>query len=631
MKEFFGWAHSDSSIERQTTARHLLTGKFEAPDSASETWINDSGTLGQTLPPTGEPPLDVQKRKSEVAVVGNVRLDEPGRLSDRIGLRSPLNLSESDALDIKLVHAAYSQWGLSFVEHLQGAFAFVIWNPENCQLIAARDPFGREPLFVHDGAKDTAVASNPNILRRLPTVSEKINETRVADFLMSMHKDKRATFYDEIRRLPPGHLLVTSDSGTTTERYRTLSSSDKVSCTSDDEYAEAYRSHFFQAVRRSIRGGDHLGTCLSGGLDSSSITCATRDLLPSSRSVSTFSLTFDAVPDSDERNFVEAVHQTGEYDAHFVAGDEEGPLDTADELLRALGLPFPTSNLFLSGALYRAARTAGADVVLDGFLGDSVTGHGTTRVTELALRGQWLSAIRELRAAARQLGPSPATYWSLFRQHVSGPLVTEPLGRAWRNFSGKPLGDKAARRVIQPDLLRRLNWEKRARSYGVGQPPPVREQVAHEREVTSWSLGLTAETAVRTGRYFDVSVRFPFADEDLISFCLALPPRQKCRNGWTRVVARKALRNLLPESVACRHGKTSLAPVFARGFLDLNREKLRAVVYDQIDKARTFVRPGAVRRLFHRCVEGEASHHEIRVLWNVVLLTRWIALQSKTM
>ncbi len=505
----------------------------------------------------------------------------------------------------------------------------MIWDPRKCRLVAARDPFGQEPLFSYEGTEVVAVASGLNVLRGLPPVSDEIDERRVADFLMFMHQDKEATFYKDIRRVPPSHLLVASRSDTELRQYRTLSPSGGGGCQSDSEYEETYRERLFRAVRRSTRGSGRIGTWLSGGLDSSSITCAARGLLPEKEPISTFSLTFDTVPQSDEQEFIEAVLRAGEYDAHFVPGDKEGPLDVADEAMRVLGEPFTTPNLFMTVSLLQAAEQSGVDTALDGFLGDSVTGHGTTRLTELAVTGQWLTAARELQAVAQMLGPSLKTYQNLFRTYISGPLVAEPLRRAWKELRGKPVGDEDTRNVVQPGLLRSTNWEQRARAHGaVRTQSPVREEEAHRKEFQSGNLRLAVETAIRMGREFGVSVRFPFADEDLISFCLALPPQQKCRGGWTRRIAREALSGVLPEKIAGRHGKTSLGPVFNRALFDLNGEKLRAIVHDQLERASAFLRPDVVRRLYQRSVDGEASQDEIAILWNAVLLARWMNLRA---
>jgi asparagine synthase (glutamine-hydrolysing) len=356
-----------------------------------------------------------------------------------------------------------------------------------------------------------------------------------------------------------------------------------------------------------------------------------RDVLPDSETLPTFSLTFDAVPESDEKDFIEAVHREGDYDPHFVAADQEGPLDTSLEAMEALGEPFNTPNLFLTTTLLHGAREAGTQVALDGFLGDSVTGHGTTRITELALTGRWFTAARELRAAAKQLGPSWGTYKRLFRQFVAGPLLMSPLQRAWEDLLSLPPGDDAARRVVQPGLLQSVDWDERARTFGADRErTPVRERAAHKQEVKSGNLGLAVETAVRMGRRFGVSLRFPFTDEDLISFCLALPPRQKCRDGWTRVIAREALADVLPEKITSRYGKASLGPVFNRAFFQLNRDRLHSIIHDKLDETRAFLRPDAVRKLYRRCIEGNASQDEIEILWNAVLFTQWITSRSVT-
>lgn len=632
MNGFVGWTHTDGISASAQRMRDLLarSGKREEErkrpqaDEHVEVWADGPTALGVMEAPSVPDSPRLCSHPSGVVGIGRVRLDRPDRVAERVG-------HDASASDMKLVLAAFSKWGPACVDHLQGAFAFVIWEASTRRLVAARDLFGREPLFLHEGSQGVAVASDLNLLRRLPAVSDRLNEKRVVDFLMFMYEDRSATFYDEVSRLPPGHQLVASPKGVRTRCYRTLSPAENLSCSTDREYAEAYRQHFFRAVQRAMRGSNQVGTWLSGGLDSSAVTCVARRLHPDSEPLPTFSLTFDAVPESDEQEFIKPIHNQGRYESHFVPGDEAGPLDGADEAMRILGTPFMTPNLFMTTTLLRAARREEVDVVLDGFLGDSVTGHGTGRMRELALTGRWITLVRELRAVAQHFGPSPATYCRLLHNYVVGPLFIDPLQHTWKDLMAQPAGDEAARRLVRPNLFQRTNWDERVRASGVGRDQvPLRERDAHEQEVTSGELVLAVETAVRMGRRMGVSVRFPFADEELISFCLALPARQKCRDGKTRVVAREALGDVLPEETANRHGKASLGAVFKRALFQLNRNALRSVVEDDLEAAREFIRPDRVRALFQQCIEENPSPDEIVRLWNVVLFARWISSREAT-
>jgi len=628
VSRFLGWTRTDGAPVSERQVRRLLagpraaaveTGAAKSAADPEEVWASGPAGLGGVQAGPGLRAPELRRHPSGTVGIGNVRLDEPGRLAHQLG-------REEAASDMDLVLSAFAEWGPSFADHLQGAFAVVLWEPASRWLVATRDPFGREPLFAYEGPNGVAVASDLNALRHLPSTTDQLDERRVADFLMFMHEDRKATFYEDIRRLPPGHRLVASPTRTTVKSYRVLSPAEDLGCSSDAEWEEAYRERLSRAVGRAMRGPERVGTWLSGGLDSSSVTCLARERLPESEPLPTFSLVFDEVPESDERRFIEAVHRQGGYEPHFVAGDKSGPLETATEAMDRLGEPFMTPNLFTTTALLKAAREEDIGVALDGFLGDSVTGHGTGRLRELALSGRWLTLAKELRAAAQQLGPSLTTYKGLLHQFVVGPLIIGPARRPLGALTGQPVGDDRARSLVQPDLLRRVGWDERARAYGADRDsPPIREQAAHRQEVTSGKLVRAVETAVRMGRHHGVSVRFPFADEDLISFCLALPARQKCRGGWTRVIARKALGDVLPGEIAGRYGKASLGPVFRRALLDLNRDRLQSVVREEAGKARAFLQPEAVEELFDRCIHGNPSQNEVAVLWNAVLLVRWVA------
>src|SRR5690606_6065098 len=107
----------------------------------------------------------------------------------------------------------------------------------------------------------------------------RLNERRVGMHLLMMVEDREITFYQNIFRLPPGHTLEVDEQGIQLQRYWSLDPTRELHLASDDEYDEAFRECFVEAVRCRLRSAYPVGTMLSGGLDSSAVTCVSQTLL----------------------------------------------------------------------------------------------------------------------------------------------------------------------------------------------------------------------------------------------------------------------------------------------------------------------------------------------------------------
>ncbi|MCH7787764.1 MAG: asparagine synthetase B, partial [Chloroflexi bacterium] len=516
-------------------------------------------------------------------------------------------------------------------------FAFALWDGRNKRLFCARDHLGLKPFYYVRSGTAFAFASEIKGLFALPWVSRRLNETRIADYLMHMMEDKESTFYEGILRLPPAHTLTVTPDGVQLRRYWALDPNREVRYSSDDDYAEAYRELFTDAVRCRLRNASPVGSFLSGGLDSSSVTCVARALLSenSGNSLDTFSLIFDELPQCDERPYIEAVLEQGGMTPHYVHGDQVHPLDNMDKMLWHVDEPFFTPNLFLYWNLYGAAQAQGVRVVLDGFLGDNVVSHGSRYITELAATGHWLKLAREMYTTASVLGGRKKHLKQLFQEFVLAPLVMEPLQRSWGALTRQELPAYADSRFINREFAHRIGWMERARAYKVEAPrTPHSARQEHFEELTSGMLPGALETANKAAAAFGMTPHFPFTDRRLMEFCLAIPVTQKYHKGWTRMIARRGLSDYLPEKIRNRYGKTYLGQAFHRSLFVLGREEMDSLVFDRLSIAAPYVDVDALQQAYRQIIQNqEQGQHQGNqdsslAIWYAVILTRWLELEK---
>jgi asparagine synthase (glutamine-hydrolysing) len=391
---------------------------------------------------------------------------------------------------------------------------------------------------------------------------------------------------------------------------------------SDQEYAEAFRSIFTEAVRCRLRSAFPVGSMLSGGLDSSWIVCVARKLLADSGHppLHTFSATFETVPQCDERRFIEAVVTQGGVEPHFIAADRLGPLVDLDRILRFTDEAFFAPNLYMHWALFQAAAGAGVRVLLDGLEGDAVVSFGVKRLAELTRSGRWLEVARSASKIGHDFGGSRrAILW----RHAIKPCLPPWTRQMWLGVRNpvRPIWDPE--RIVNPTFSRQVRVGDRWRAL-LPQDEPRTEQENHLRRLNSALIPLLHEAVDTPAAFVGIEPAYPFADRRLVEFCLAAPSSQKLKGGWTRWLIRRAMEGILPPAVQWREGKSDLSPNFNRGMRELHRE----IIEEQLRQPGTlgrFVDMGTYREVCRRYLSSGTTSQAMAV-WKAVTLGKWLSL-----
>lgn len=539
----------------------------------------------------------IEPGQRETLVVGRARLD---------GVDDPLTA----------IADAWRRWGEACVDHLDGDFAFAVWDGGARKLFVARDRFGTRPLvYAHLPGRLLAVAEGLPELLALPELPRRVDEERVADFLAGLADDRASTFYRDVRRLPPAHTLVWEGATPRIRRYWTLEPTLAGAERTDAAWEADYRDRFTTAVRERLRGDGPFAASLSGGLDSSSIVSVASRELADRGGLRTFSLVYPSLPAVDETRWMDAViAHTGVQNTRILA-DELSPWRVLDDALATFGEPFFAPNLYLNWALYEAASEAGAKVIFEGFDGDGIVSHGTAWITELVQAGRWIEAAREISGLARVHG--------LQRRRVALklgllPWVPGPLWSAVRAV--RPLSTWPPADVIAPTFARRVGL--RERLVARREVPPRSEAEAHRQTLGAGWQVLGLELADRSAARFGLELRCPFFDRRLVELTLSLPGSQKLRGGMTRSIARRGLRDLLPPAIAERPAKTDPSPNFHTNLLRMDRESVVGL-RDRLDAVAPYLDVGRVRGKIDAYL-ARGGGPEWLPIWQATTLGRWL-------
>ena len=310
----------------------------------------------------------------------------------RLQLESLDHTFRSDC-DTEVVLRSYLQWGENCVERFNGMFAFAIWNSKDRTLFCARDRLGIKPLFYFRHGETFEFASELKALLRKPERRVPRLRTLMRFMGEGLTDDEWDTFYQGMRMLPPGHTMMVSRRGLELQRYWSIdpSKSWKAFCPESqlnmpaqpsrlveesyfpetpelNEAADAFRGLFAESVSLRMRSDVAVGTCLSGGLDSSSVVTCASELID--HSMETFSSVY---PERgyDERNYIDDVVKACHTNPHSVESDGQDLPDIFDKIVWAQDEPTAGPGLYSQWKVMETAQKS-VTVLLDGQGGDEL-------------------------------------------------------------------------------------------------------------------------------------------------------------------------------------------------------------------------------------------------------------------
>jgi len=502
------------------------------------------------LTPTGHQPLSDES--------GACWITYNGEVYNYLELRAELEAAGERFLsgtDSEVILTAYRRWGHECLSRFNGMFAFAIWDGRRRELFCARDRFGVKPFYYQFDGGSFAFASEARALaltqpHRLRPRLEALRDLIALDWVdHSAH-----TFFEGIEQLMPGHYLVLGEKGLGVRRWWSLDPSRRATGSPAD-WERAFAELFTDSVRLRLRADVEVGSCLSGGIDSSAVvTTAARQM---SRPLHAFSCAYDEGPAFDERPYVREVVEASGAASHVTVPDGGDFWTVLDRLSDQQGEPTAGPGLYSQWKVMELAHQAGLKVLLDGQGGDETLG-GYFRYLPLSLRdrlaaGDGAGFFRLLGPVSDRLGASTAL-GLCFEPWLPSALVA-PLrrrfGQGKDRVLSKALAGLPAGATPRPPA---------------GFPTAVSRQMAFDTVQRLLPSLLRYED--RNSMAFSIETRLPFLDYRLVEFAFSLPDDQKLEGMNTKAILRRALADRIPARVLERRDKMGFetpADVWLRG------------------------------------------------------------------
>src|SRR3972149_3015976 len=186
--------------------------------------------------------------------------------------------------DSEVIIHAYEEWGENCLKKFNGMWAFALWDSRKRQLFCARDRFGIKPFYYFLDENRFIFASEIKPILTDKTIPCGPNDRVIFDYLAYENNDyidhTEETFFHGIKRLMPAHYMVVNSRGDISHsRYWDLDPNERIDEISDEDAAQRFYNLFEDSIRLRLQSEVPLGTCLSGGLDSSSIVCMANRLI----------------------------------------------------------------------------------------------------------------------------------------------------------------------------------------------------------------------------------------------------------------------------------------------------------------------------------------------------------------
>jgi asparagine synthase (glutamine-hydrolysing) len=593
---------SRTLLERMTESlRH------RGPDSTGY-WEGNGVSLGMRRlaiidVETGQQP--VFNENKTVAVVFN------GEIYNHIELRTHLlragHRFSSNHSDTEVIVHLYEEFGLDFVQHLNGMFAIALWDSTQRKLILVRDRLGIKPLYFAFAAGNLVFGSEPKALLIHPEVSRSPNFASIHHYLSLKNVPAPGSAFEDIEQLRGGELAVFDGRDIKRQRWWQADFS-RCSDLSETDAACHIRELLHDSVQLQMRSDVPFGAYLSGGVDSSTIVALLATI--GGRKLKTFTLVYndDFFNKESDRIFARKVaeHFGSEHHEHLVTFDDL-PNKLAD-VVSAFDEPF-------------------SGVISTYFLTQSIADH-----VKVALSGDGADELFGSYLAHRIA--QPLSDYTAGRTELAAQLASPADFARLAGLAGR--GDEAARRMglyLLDDCQKRLLYSE-AMSEAVGEVK-TEDMIRNimnscpSNDPLNRSLFLDQETLLpdqvlpfvdRLSMAHSVEVRPPFLDHRLAEFAATLPGSLKIKGGRVKHILKEAVKDLLPADLLARPKEGFIMPINEWLLGKLKSYVQATLAPDRLVRHGLF-RGSAVQALLDEHYSGFANRGN--QIWNLLMLQLW--------
>lgn len=599
---------STLSYNRKQVEEKLLRTRFRGPDSLGIHQFNLQGrniSFGHNRLSI----IDLDKRSNQPFLyLDKYIIVFNGEIYNYKKIRSRLiddGLEFKTESDTEVVCAAYVKYGVECVEHLNGMFSFVIYDPDKNQFFGARDRLGQKPFYYYHHETDFEFASQiSSIQLNNPNLS--ISKKSILEYLRWGAIAEPNSIFNEIKKLKPGHCFTYNINTGLFEDWKYWDITNTSYASFKGGYQEAtikLENLLLDAVKVRMYADVPIGVFLSGGIDSSLIAAIASKTVD--QKVNTFSVKFNE-KGFDESIYAKKVADHINSNHHIIECDYNEGLNLIENFSHYYDEPFADASAIPSMLLAKHTRKH-VTVALSGDAGDeSFLGyHRYKWMKQVTPLFQVPSIFRRTLALGCNLAPNyrvktigkglksrsieelyPTTITSMDLEWIDHEWVEKDFEEHQYLYSDKPLIE----RVSDFDLKAYLNWH-------------INTKV--DRATMAFSL----------------EARSPLIDHRVVEFARSLPTNYKYQGSEQKRVLKSLLYKHVPKELFDRP-KAGFTMPFENWF----RNELKEMVLSELNEKELESIPGidqsSVSKMIAQHMNG--SWNRYPVIWKLLVLKQWL-------
>ncbi|WCO01131.1 asparagine synthase (glutamine-hydrolyzing) [Psychroserpens ponticola] len=459
--------------------------------------------------------------------------------------------------DTETLLKLYRKFGLDMLQHLNGMFAFALWDASKEELILARDRSGKKPLYFTEMNGDFSFSSELKALFKLPWINKEIDEKVLYDFLTYNTVATPNTMFKGIQKFKPGHYMVVNKHGIQTyESFNDLKYK-PIQFSSEKELADLVYDKLDESVKMRMISDVPVGAFLSGGVDSSAIVALMRDNTPND--IKTFTIGFENQPDYNELKYAEKIAKR--YDTnHFVKTVTSNDiLDFIPKITDIYDEPQADPTAIPIYFISQLAKQEDIKVVLNGDGPDELF-SGYSNYERYVKKYQYYKIASKSPRFLKSIANS------VTQQLKPDTPISEITNRLynnqdfyWPGAGGIKEGVKNS--IISNDFKNAINGHS---SYDYVKQ--LKEEYhtflnGHKFDYVNWLCYSGYRQAIteqflfradRLGMANSIEARSPFLNHEMVQLALSIPGEYKIKNGVNKYILKKSLERILPNDILYR-------------------------------------------------------------------------------
>ncbi|MGJ0359274.1 asparagine synthase (glutamine-hydrolyzing) [Aliarcobacter cryaerophilus] len=444
----------------------------------------------------------------------------------------------SSQTDTEVIIASYDKWGEDCVHKFNGMWAFAIYDKEKEIIFCSRDRFGVKPFYYTE--IDNKFVFGSEIKQLLEFYEERfVNKKILMDFLIIGYENHiNETFFENIFKLQESHNLIYNLKNNSFKIKRYYDIKQTEINLDENSSVDLYKSKFMNSIELRLRSDVKVGTCLSGGLDSSSIAAIASSMYKKDSNEKFIAIhAKSSEHDSDESFFAKEVANSSNLDLKLIEPTKDEFINSIDDVIYTQEEPFGGPSIFMQYFVMKKAKEIGCTVLLDGQGGDETLVGYERYYPSYLMSLCFFDLIKGFFNSSKNSKLSKKQLFAYFVYFTKAKIRIKRL-QVKNSFIKAKYFNLASFDILEKNSKNYLNLFE-----------------LQYQEIFYTQMPHLLRYEDRNSMRHSIETRLPFIDYTVVETALSIPNKYKIKDGWTKYILRKTIDKILPNNIVWRKNK----------------------------------------------------------------------------